>query len=90
MTNIEGIYTADVAYAPDYFTGKLANRPIWPEAVRQGQVVARTILGIHDEYEGSIPMNIMELCGVPFASIGQTESGDNDECIIYYFPEKHL
>ncbi len=91
MTNIKDVYTAgDVACAPDFFTGNLASIPIWPEAVRQGQVVAKTILGIKDEYEGSIPMNIMELCGISFASIGITTEKKDDESIIKYHPERGI
>ncbi|MGE5542909.1 MAG: NAD(P)/FAD-dependent oxidoreductase [Bacillota bacterium] len=90
-TSVPGIYAAgDVVEAPDFFYAKLQNSAIWPEAVRQGQVAAHAIMGIDDRYEGSIPRNVSEVFGLPFASVGLTEQRPGCEVVSDMMPGRYV
>lgn len=74
MTNIADIYAAgDVTESPDFFTGNPGVNPILPGAVKQGAIAGSNMAGDELEYEGWIPMNILNLLGHQALSIGMLD-----------------
>jgi NAD(P)H-nitrite reductase large subunit len=70
-TNIDGVYACgDVAEAADRMTGEHYVHAIFPNAVAQGAVVARNLLGDDVVYEGAESMNSLKHLGVPIVAIG--------------------
>jgi NAD(P)H-nitrite reductase large subunit len=73
-TRAAGVYAAgDVAEAPDVLGGERRIHPIFPNAVAQGQAVAREILGLGAAYEGAETMNSLKHLGLPFIAVGEME-----------------
>jgi len=71
QTSVPTIYAAgDCAEGYDMLLGE--NRPIaiWPNAYRQGYVAGCNMAGVEREDEGGLPMNAVEVCGVPTISVG--------------------
>ena len=91
-TNVKDIYAAgDCCEAKDLLLEM--NRPIaiWPVAVRQGKIAGYNMAGIKKEYQGSFPMNSVELCGVPTISIGNSFTENESYQVLDYFkPEKSV
>jgi nitrite reductase (NADH) large subunit len=70
-TNLPDVYAAgDVVEACERFTGELHLHPIFPNAVRQGQVVAENLLGRETVYEGAESMNSLKHLGLPVMAVG--------------------
>jgi NAD(P)H-nitrite reductase large subunit len=63
----------DVAEGMDALLGVPRTIAIWPVAYRQGYVAGCNMAGVEREYEGGIPMNSIEICGVPTISVGITD-----------------
>jgi NAD(P)H-nitrite reductase large subunit len=81
-TNIAGIYAAgDVAQADDALTGKSRPIPILPAAARQGKIAGTNMAGGKATYEGGIPMNAVDVVGLPTISVGQTVEQAGDEVL---------
>ena len=79
QTSVPGVYAAgDCAEGYDLLLGE--NRPIaiWPNAYRQGYVAGCNMAGVEREDEGGLPMNSVEVCGVPTISVGLTGPPDGD------------
>jgi nitrite reductase (NADH) large subunit len=73
-TNIDAVYACgDVAEAADRMTGEHYVHAIFPNAVAQGAVVARNLLGEDVVYEGAESMNSLKHLGVPIVAIGAME-----------------
>jgi NAD(P)H-nitrite reductase large subunit len=73
QTTARDVYAAgDVTEAPDMLRGGHGTIPIWPLAYRQGAIAGCNMAGIKREYEGGVPMNSVEICGVPAISVGIT------------------
>lgn len=78
-TSMENIYAAgDVAETIDIVTKERRINAIWPNAVKQGRVAARNILGIKSKYEGSHRMNVIDIFGMPIISIGHKLPGSEE------------
>jgi len=76
-TDVPDVYAAgDVAEAADRMTGERFVHAIFPNAVAQGEVVARNILGVDTVYAGAESMNSLKHLGIPIISIGAM-SGDD-------------
>lgn len=70
-TNLPDVYAAgDVVEARDRFTGESYVHAIFPNAVRQGQVVAENLLGRETVYEGAESMNSLKHLGLPVMAVG--------------------
>ncbi len=70
-TNVSDVYAAgDVAEAADFFTGLPGTSAIIPSAVAQGKIAGTNMAGGQASYEGSIPMNRLNLFGHQASSIG--------------------
>ena len=99
-TNVRDIYAAgDCCEAKDLLLEM--NRPIaiWPVAVRQGKIAGYNMAlrlcsgqaGIKKEYQGSFPMNSVELCGVSTISVGNSFAENESYQVLDYFkPEKSV
>jgi len=73
-TTAPDVYAAgDVVEALDMLLGTRRTIAIWPLAYRQGYVAGCNMAGVEREYEGGIPMNSVEVCGVPTISVGITD-----------------
>jgi NAD(P)H-nitrite reductase large subunit len=72
-TTAPDVYAAgDVVEALDALLGVSRTIAIWPLAYRQGYVAGCNMAGVEREYEGGLPMNSVEVCGVPTISVGIT------------------
>jgi phenylglyoxylate dehydrogenase epsilon subunit len=70
-TNIQGIYAAgDVAETPDFFNREYGINAILPNALDQGGIAGINMTGREERYKGWIPMNVVNLVGSIFFSIG--------------------
>ncbi len=81
-TNVPGIYAAgDVSQAADALTGQSRPIPILPAAARQGRLAGLNMAGGDASYEGAIPMNAVDVVGLPTISVGQTVEAEGDEVL---------
>lgn len=74
QTTAQDVYAAgDCVQAYDILLD--ADRPIaiWPNAYRQGFVAGSNMADVPKDYDGSFPMNSIEVCGVPTISVGITD-----------------
>ena len=70
-TSVPGVYAAgDVAQGPDILRGDRRVAAIWPAAAAMGRVAGRNMAGTDEVYDGSLPMNSLEIDGLPAVSIG--------------------
>ena len=85
-TSVAGIYAAgDVAQARQLLSDERRTLPILPTAYRQGSVAGTNMAGKGRNYEGGIPMNSVDVFGLPTISVGMTTPDDEDvECITRY------
>lgn len=84
-TDVADVYAAgDVAEPADRITGERFVHAIFPNAVAQGEVVGRNVVGLDTRYEGAETMNSLKHLGLPVVSVGVTEGdavlrwGDGD------------
>lgn len=84
-TNIPGIYAAgDVAQATNLLSGNREVIAIVPVAYEQGKVAGYNMAGTPRTYSGGIPMNSVEIYGLPIMSMGITRpasEGQWEECV---------
>jgi len=77
-TSIKDIYAAgDCTEFLDLIDGKRKTIAIWPVAVSQGKVAGYNMAGKNVKYPGGIPMNSVELAGIPTVSVGHTNVNEN-------------
>ena len=60
----------DVARGPVYFSEESVVHAIQPTAVDHGRVAGANMAGHEVSYDGSLLMNILDVCGLQFASYG--------------------
>lgn len=71
QTNFPNIFAGgDVSEVPDFITGNIYPHAIYPEAVKQGEIIAFNILGEQVEYEGGLNMNSLYHFNLPMISEG--------------------
>lgn len=82
-TNVENVYAAgDVAEAPNLLKGGHSVNAIWPSAVWQGKVAGHNMAGGRVSYPGNVRMNILEVCGLSCAVVGEAcDTYDNSEIL---------
>lgn len=91
QTNFKDIYAAgDCAETKDLITGEYTINAVWINASIQGRIAAYNIAGIERTYDGSIRINVIDIFGVPFVSIGYiTDDFERlDNKIFYYKGDK--
>jgi NAD(P)H-nitrite reductase large subunit len=77
-TSLPDIYAAgDVAETPDRMTGERFVHAIFPNAVEQGQIVGRNLLGHRIPYDGAESMNSLKHVGLPVIAAGALD-GDEE------------
>lgn len=80
QTTASDVYAAgDCVQAYDMLIGECRPIAIWPNAYRQGFIAGSNMAGADRTYEGSFPMNSIEVCGVPTISVGITVPPQDDE-----------
>lgn len=71
-TNVANIWAAgDVAETFDRLSGSRYVHAIWPNAVAQGEVIGRDMLGYATDYAGAERMNSMKHLGLPVMAAGE-------------------
>lgn len=82
-TSLPGIFAAgDVAEGLDFTTGTQDVHAIQPTAVEHGRIAAHNMAGQPLDYQGSVPMNVLDTLGLVSSSFGQwagVEGGDGVE-----------
>ncbi len=79
-TNISTLYAAgDVAQGCNLLTGEKQIIGLWANARYQGRTAGLNMLGIGDEYQGSIPQNITHFLDMVFVGIGDMWHGNREE-----------
>lgn len=74
QTTAEHVYAAgDCVQAYDMLIDACRPIAIWPNAYRQGHIAGCNMAGVERLYEGSFPMNSIEICGLPTISVGLTD-----------------
>jgi NAD(P)H-nitrite reductase large subunit len=87
-TSAADVYAAgDVAEAYDPLIGEARPVAIWPAASLQGEVAGRNMAGQDAGYDGSIPMNSIQVCGLPTISVGLTAAPEGCETLEYRAPD---
>ena len=79
-TNVPDVYAAgDVAQNTNLLSGRQEVIAIVPVAYEQGRVAGRNMAGRQTEYRGEIPMNSVEIYGLPIMSMGYTNKVDAEQ-----------
>ena len=91
-TSISNIYAAgDCTEVLDESTDEWRTIAIWPIASAQGKVAGYNMAGREVRYQGGIPMNSVELAGIPTISVGYTNvEGDDVEILKYEDPSSSI
>ncbi len=87
QTTAEHVYAAgDCVQAYDMLIDACRPIAIWPNAYRQGYIAGCNMAGVARRYDGSFPMNSIEVCGVPTISVGLTDppAGEGYEILDKY------
>lgn len=87
-TSDPDIYAAgDAAEAFDPLLGERRPIAIWPGAYMQGEIAGRNMAGQDATYIGSIPMNSIQVCGLPTVSVGLICPPQGAETLEYRSPD---
>ena len=87
-TSEADIYAAwDVAEAFDPLLGEKRPIAVWPGAYMQGEVAGRNMAGQDESYAGNIPMNSIQVCGLPTISVGLVAPPQGAESLEYHAPD---
>lgn len=77
QTSDPDVYAAgDVIEAPDLLTGEPYVHAIFPNAVNQGKVVGRNLLGYQEAYDGAERMNSLKHLGLQIVAAGLKEGDE--------------
>lgn len=78
QTAVPGIFASgDVAETRDWLTGERFVHAIFPNAVAEGEMAARNLLGAHLTYDGAESMNSLKHLGIPIVAMGTIEQPDD-------------
>ncbi|MCA9213082.1 MAG: NAD(P)/FAD-dependent oxidoreductase [Planctomycetales bacterium] len=79
QTSVPGIYAAgDVAQGPAMLETERQVHAIQPTAVDHGRVAGANMAGQSTQYNGSLLMNVLDVCGLQCASFGKWEDSAAD------------
>ena len=77
-TSVRDVWAAgDVVEAADRLTGERYVHAIFPNAVAQGEVVGRNLVGLETTYPGAESMNSLKHLGLPIMAVGAV-TGDEE------------
>lgn len=83
-TSVENIYAAgDCAEAFDFALEKPQVNALWPNAVEQGCLAGKNLLGENLAYAGSIGMNTVEFFALPVVSMGIVKEEDGMQVLAH-------
>jgi NAD(P)H-nitrite reductase large subunit len=78
QTNVPDVYASgDVAEAYDFVLGQNRLLPLWPLAMREGQVAGHNMAGQKSTYDGGTNMSSLKYFGIPIVSIGLANPKDD-------------
>lgn len=81
-TTVDNVFAAgDCVEAYDFVLEKPRVNALWPNAVEQGCLAARNLLGENLAYGGSIGMNSVEFFGLPVISMGMVREQEGAEAL---------
>lgn len=87
-TSAPDVYAAgDCTEGYDPLLGETRPIAIWPGAYMQGEVAGLNMAGADEAYVGSIPMNSIQVCGLPTISVGLTSPPEGAEVLEYRAPD---
>ena len=90
-TNIPNIYAAgDVCETYDIALNKPTVNALWPNAIEQGKVAGKNIVGEQVSYDGSLGMNSVEFFDLPLVSMGVFKQKDNREVLVKSRPDENI
>lgn len=90
QTNIPDIYAAgDIAQGPVYFSSAKALHAIQPTAVDHGRIAGANMAGHKVAYQGSLLMNVLDVCGLQCASYGNW-SDEQAEAMVINNPDNRI
>lgn len=75
-TSVENVYAAGDVTEAAVLTGGRKNIPIWPIAHEQGTAAGTNMAGEDAAYKGRMPMNSMEVFGLPLIAFGDTATDE--------------
>lgn len=81
-TSAEGIYAAGDVTEAAALAGGRRNIPIWPIAYAQGAVAGSQMAGGKAVFQGGIPMNSIEVFGLPLIALGETAGDEGGEGVL--------
>ena len=82
-TSVKTIYAAgDVAQGPVLFSDEREVHAIQPTAVDHGRIAGANMAGQAVEYQGSLSMNILDVCGLQCASFGKWNDLSSEAMVI--------
>jgi NAD(P)H-nitrite reductase large subunit len=91
QTSLPDIYAAgDVVETWDPLLGDSHPIAIWPNACRQGSVAGSNMAGDNRRYEGSFPMNSVEVFGLPTISVGLIDPPGDGYEIMHSFDREEV
>lgn len=80
QTTTPDVYAAgDCVEAYDMLIDACRPIAIWPNAYKQGFIAGSNMAGVVKTYDGSFPMNSIEVCGVPTISVGITDPPKDED-----------
>lgn len=83
QTNFDHIYAAgDIAQGPALFSNEKEVHAIQPTAVDHGRIAGVNMAGVEREYQGSLLMNVVDVCGLQTASYGNWNEPTEDITLI--------
>jgi NAD(P)H-nitrite reductase large subunit len=81
-TNFPNIYAAgDCAQGPDLLNGERAIHAIQPTAIDHGRIAGANMAGQDIAYDGSLLMNVLDICGLKTASFGRWSSTGESQTV---------
>jgi NAD(P)H-nitrite reductase large subunit len=75
-TSVKNVYAAGDVTEATVLAGGRKNIPIWPIAYEQGTVAGTNMAGGKAACKGKIPMNSMEIFGLPLIAFGDTATDE--------------
>lgn len=88
QTSVADVFAAgDVAEAYDPLLGEARPVAIWPNAFMQGEVAGLNMVGQNATYAGNVPMNSIQVCGLPTISVGLIAPPTGADTLEYRSPD---
>lgn len=81
-SNVPGVFAAgDCAQGPDLLGGAATIHAIQPTAIDHGRIAGANMAGQAVPYDGSLLMNVLDICGLQTASFGRWSATGSDTLV---------